>query len=169
MESAGEVMEILEAFGLTGSFRGAGELAGCDRHTVARYVAARGAGELSGRPVRRGQFIDPFLEMLEEWVEAGKGRVRVEVCHEKLVAVGYGGSERTTRGVVAAARKAWRAGRRRVHRPWVPEPGLWFQWDFGAGPVVGGVATWLFCAWLAWSRFRVVLPERVRLFVFGLG
>jgi hypothetical protein len=26
--------------------------------------------------------------------------------------------------------------------------------------VVGGVATWLFCAWLAWSRFRVVLPIR---------
>jgi hypothetical protein len=25
---------------------------------------------------------------------------------------------------------------------------------------VGGLATWLFCAWLAWSRFRVVLPMR---------
>ena len=42
----------------------------------------------------------------------------------------------------------------------MPEPGLWFQWDFGAGPVIDGAATWLFCAWLAWSRFRVVLAIR---------
>ncbi len=49
-------------------------------------------------------------------------------------------------------------GRRRVFRPWVPEPGMWFQFDWGDGPLVGGVLrTWLFCAWLAWSRFRVVM------------
>jgi hypothetical protein len=74
------------------------------------------------------------------------------------VALGYQGSERTTRRAVAAAKWAWRAGRRRVYRPWVPEPGMWLQWDYGAGPMVGGRATLLFCAWLAWSRFRVVLP-----------
>ena len=34
---------------------------------------------------------------------------------------------------------------------------MWFQYDFGAGPRVNGVATQLFCAWLAWCRFRVVL------------
>ena len=38
------------------------------------------------------------------------------------------------------------------------EPGLWFQYDFGDGPTIGGRPTILFCAWLAWSRFRVVLP-----------
>jgi hypothetical protein len=32
------------------------------------------------------------------------------------------------------------------------------QWDYGDGPEVAGRATTLFCAWLAWSRFRVVLP-----------
>jgi len=35
---------------------------------------------------------------------------------------------------------------------------MWLQWDYGSGPMVGGRATLLFCAWLAWSRFRVVLP-----------
>ncbi len=35
---------------------------------------------------------------------------------------------------------------------------MWFQWDYGSGPLVAGRATWLFCAWLAWSRYRVVLP-----------
>jgi Integrase core domain len=34
---------------------------------------------------------------------------------------------------------------------------MWLQYDFGDGPVIDGVKTVLFCAWLAWSRFRVVL------------
>src|SRR5699024_9755232 len=49
---------------------------------------------------------------------------------------------------------------RRVHRPWVAEPGLWLQYDYGDGPVVGGVKTVLFIAWLAFSRFRIVIPLR---------
>ena len=61
---------------------------------------------------------------------------------------------------MAKARSAYRAGHRRVHRPWVPEPGLWFQYDFGDGPVVDGIKAVLFCAWLAWCRFRVVLAIR---------
>ena len=157
-----EIMEILEAFDLTHCYRSAADLAGCDHHTVAYWVARRDAGELATGPVRRDQLIDPYLAKLEEWMEASKGKVRADVAHDKLVALGYPGSERTTRRAVAAARKSWQAGNRRVHRPWVPEPGLWFQWDFGAGPVVDGVATLLFCAWLAWSRFRVVVPIRDR-------
>ena len=35
---------------------------------------------------------------------------------------------------------------------------MWAQYDFGDGPAVNGAATVLFCLWLAWSRFRVVLP-----------
>ena len=34
------------------------------------------------------------------------------------------------------------------------------QWDYGDGPVVESRATVLFCAWLAWSRYRVVVPLR---------
>jgi len=71
---------------------------------------------------------------------------------------GYLGSERTTRRAVAAAKKAHRDGRRRIYRPWVPEPGMWFQFDYGQGPVVAGRPTLLFCAWLSWSRCRVVIP-----------
>lgn len=160
MKHAEEIMKILEAFDLTRSYRDAGELAGCDHKTVAHWVARRDAGELTATAVRRPQLIDEFLAKLEQWMEASHGKIRADVAHDKLVAMGYTGSERTTRRAVAAARAAWEAGNRRVHRPWVPEPGLWFQWDFGTGPVVGGVGSWLFCAWLAWSRFRVVLPIR---------
>jgi hypothetical protein len=102
--------------------------------------------------------VDEFLPKLEEWVERSHGKIRADVAHDKLVALGYAGSERTTRWAVAEVKAAWRAGSRRVHRPWFPEPGMWFQYDFGAGPRIGGVVTYLFCAWLAWCRFRVVLP-----------
>jgi hypothetical protein len=80
--------------------------------------------------------------------------------HDKLLGLGFTGSERTTRRAVAQVKAAYRLGRVRVHRPWVTEPGLWLQYDFGDGPVIDGVKTVLFCAWLAWSRFRVVLALR---------
>ncbi len=37
---------------------------------------------------------------------------------------------------------------------------MWLQYDFGDGPVIDGAKTTLFFAWLAWSRFRVVLAMR---------
>ena len=151
-------MEILEAYDLTGGLRAAATLAGCDHKTVAHYVALRDAGMAPDERVQRSMLIDEFLPKLEEWVDKSKGRIRADVAHEKLVAMGFLGSERTTRRAVARARKAWWSGHRRVFRPWVPEPGLWLQFDWGDGPRVDGRRTVLFCGWLAWSRFRVVLP-----------
>lgn len=152
-------MEILEGFDLTGSYRDAAELAGCSPNTVARYVAARAAGMLvGGRAAPRPSVIDEFLPKLEELVERSKGKIRADVAYDKIVAMGFSGSERTTRRAVAQLKAAWRSGRRRVHRPWVAEPGMWAQYDFGDGPRVAGAPTILFCLWLAWCRFRVVLP-----------
>ena len=154
-------MNILDAYDLTGSYRDAAELAGCSHHTVERYVTAReSAAGPPLRPDRRSQLIDPFLAKVEEWVDRSKGKVRADRVHAKLVWLGYGGSERTTRRAVAVLKSAWTAGHRRVHRPWVTEPGRWLQYDYGDGPVIEGVKTTLFVAWLAWSRFRVVLPIR---------
>lgn len=159
MKSREEIMEILEAFDLTGSFRDAGELAGCSHHTVAGYVAKREAGELpDDGPQRRERIIDPFLGKIEEWVERSAGKIRADVAFDKLTALGYTGSERTVRRAVAEVKANHRRGRRRVYRPWIPEPGMWAQWDWGIGPQIAGRATVLFCAWLAWCRFRVVIP-----------
>ena len=160
MKRTEEIMEILAAYDLTGSFRDAAGLVGCDHHTVARYVRARDAGKVSSALQRRDQRIDPFRDKVEEWVDASHGRVRADVAHRKLEAMGYDGSERTTRRAVAEAKAVYRAGHRRRFRPWLPEPGLWFQWDYGDGPLVEGLKTSLFCAWLAWSKYRVVLPIR---------
>ena len=159
MKSAEEIMNMLEAFDLTGSCRGAGELSGVSHHTVARYVAARESG-LAARGVARPQLVDAFLPKVEEWIERSNGKLRADVAHDKLVALGFAGSERTTRRAVAVVKKDYRLGRVRVHRPWVTEPGQWLQYDFGDGPVIDGAKTTLFCAWLAWSRFRVVFVIR---------
>nr|MDQ3384223.1 DDE-type integrase/transposase/recombinase [Actinomycetota bacterium] len=101
-----------------------------------------------------------YLAKVEEWVEQSVGKIRADKAHDRLLALGYEGSERTTRRAVAIVKRDYRTGRRRVHRPWVTEPGMWVQYDFGDGPVIDGVKTTLFCAWLAWSRFRVVLAIR---------
>lgn len=152
-------MEILEAYDLVGTLRGAAQLSGCDHKTVAHYVAEREAGggewQRKRRPCPR---TDPHAGKIAEWVQRSQGKVRADVVHERLEAMGYRGSERTTRRAVARAKAAWRAGNGRAFRPWVPEPGLWMQWDYGEGPAIDGRASSLFCAWLAFSRYRVVLP-----------
>ena len=162
MKFDGEIMEILAAYDLTGSLRAAAELTGCSHHTVARHVAARDAGQPIAEPVYRGRVTDAFLPKIEEWIEASKGKIRADKAHEKLRALGYEGSERSTRRAIAQVRAAYRLGHVRVHRPWVTEPGQWIQYDFGDGPVIEGKKTVLFVAWLAWSRFRIVIALRDR-------
>jgi transposase len=158
-----EIMEILEAFDVTGVAHSAADLCGADPKTVRRYALARDLGRPVTAPVARPKLIDPFLEKIEEWVDRSKGRVRADKVHERLAAMGFAGGERTTRRAVAAAKERWRAGNARAYRPWLTEPGLWVQWDWGCGPPVPGPGgepreTLLFCAWLAWSRYRVVIP-----------
>jgi transposase len=158
-KSGREIMEILEAYDLTGCAHSAAQLAGTDRKTVLRYVALRDAGQDPAVPARRPRAADEFAAKVEELVDRSSGKIRADVVHRRLTAMGYQGSERSTRRVVAEAKAAWRAGHRRTYRPWIPEPGMWLQWDWGEGPKIGGRRTQLFCCWLAWSRFRVVLPS----------
>ena len=132
LESPEEIMETLDAYDLTGSLRDAAELVGGSHHTVKRYVECvrRGAGGQGGTAGRAGapRAADrPFLAKVEEWVERSKGKARADRVHAKLVWLGYTGSERTTRRVVAEVKRAYVAGHRRVHQPRGTEPGMWFQ------------------------------------------
>ena len=152
-------MEVLEAYDLTKSLRAAGQLTGVDHHTVARAVTARALGqELGDDSVSRAKVADAFADKIAEWIERSNARIRADVIHDKLVAMGYSGSARTTRRVVAAFKAAHDRRNRRIYKPWITEPGGWLQYDFGTGPVIAGTTTVLFCAWLAWSRFRVIIP-----------
>ena len=77
MKRSEEVVEILEAFDLAGSLRGAAVLAGCDHKTVAHWVSAReragGGLPVAVRPRPR---VDPFAAKIEELVERSRGRIR---------------------------------------------------------------------------------------------
>ena len=161
MKKGEEAMEILEAYDATGSLRAAAALAGCDHKTVARLVAARDAagGGLPER-ARCRPLVDPFAGKIDELVDRSRAQIRADKAHGLLVAMGYEGSYRTTRRAVAESKARWRQRNGRRTRPWIPQPGLWLQWDYGDGPDVAGVHAVLFCAWLAWSRFRVVVPLR---------
>lgn len=153
-------MEILAAYDLTRSYRDAGKICGVSHNTVRSYVKARQEGVQAPVARRRGRITDPFLPQMKSLVEQSRGKIRGDVVHGKLVDQGYAGSIRTTRYVLAGLKSKYRAQNTRVHRPWIVEPGLWLQWDYGDGPVVDGAKTVLFVAWLAYSRFRIVIPLR---------
>jgi hypothetical protein len=91
---------------LTGSLRDAAELGGvlashgralCGRTGEGRvHARARGAtGDAGGS----------YLKKLEEWVAFSR-QVRADGAHEKLIALGYNGSEGTTRRAMAEAKGA---------------------------------------------------------------
>lgn len=86
MKKGEEAMEILEAYDVTGSLRGAAALAGCDHKTVARLVAAReeAGGGLPER-VRSRPLVDAFAEKIDELVDRSRAQVRAEA--EQLVVV----------------------------------------------------------------------------------
>jgi hypothetical protein len=123
-KSSREIMEILEAYDRTQCAWSAAKLAGVDAKTVARYVEVRGAGGDPFEPVRRPRLIDPFMANVEQLVDLSECQVRADVVHERLVAMGFAGDERSTRRAVAELKQAWRDGHRRKYRPWVPEPGM---------------------------------------------
>ena len=161
MLSEEHVLEILEAYDLTRSYRSAAALWGWILTPCAATWRPRAAG-LSLEQLGRPGIADAFAEKIDEWVRRSNGKVRADVVHAKLVAMGYPGSERTTRRVVSALKSAYRADCHRIYRPWLPEPGLWLQWDFAEGPVVDRVRVVLFCAWLAWSQvFHTLHLEEV--------
>jgi transposase len=158
-KSGRQIMEILEAYDLTHSANAAAKLVGVDAKTVTRYVVLRDAGGNLFGHRQRPRIIDPFLEKIEELVERSNGHVRADVVHDDhIVPMGFSGDERTTRRAVAQAKASYRAGHRRTYRPWIPEPGMWAQYDWGKGPQICDRGTSLFCAWLAWSRYRVIIP-----------
>jgi hypothetical protein len=101
-------MEILEAYDLVGTYRGAAELAGCDHHTVKHYVQRRAAGLPPDAGLERPSIIDPYRAKIEELVEHSNGKIRADVVHDRLVAMGFVGTDRTTSGS--------RAGQGRLRR-----------------------------------------------------
>ncbi|MDN6534590.1 MAG: IS21 family transposase [Yaniella sp.] len=151
-------MDILEAFDLYGSYRAAAKHVGCSPNTVKKFVLARAAGDPLPKRVIRAKLTDAYRDKIQELVDRSSGDIMAKKVHEILEGMGFAGSEKTTSRAVREAKNAYAASRQRVHKPWVPAPGQWLQYDFGDGPMMNGKSTVLFIAWLAWSKFRFVIP-----------
>src|SRR5450759_3568617 len=74
VKSAEEIMNMLDAFDLTGSLRDAGELAGVSHHTAAGFCAVRESG-LAVRGVTLPMIIGECLPKVEEWFEPSAAKV----------------------------------------------------------------------------------------------
>ena len=151
MKSVRDEMEIVNAYALLGSYRGAAALCGTTHKTVKRVLARREQGQV-GRRSRPSQPTKAagVLRLIEERVRQTDGRIGAKRLLPLARAAGYQGSLRTLQRAARAARAAWKQ-QRRTYRPWVPVPGehLVIDWASEAGLEV-------FCAVLVWSRYRFV-------------
>jgi transposase len=147
-------MNILAAYQEVGSFRGAAAMCNTTHRTVSRVVAAHEAAHGSDpaqEPKVRERNYDAVAELVAEKVAKTHGRISAKRLLPIARAAGYAGSDRNFRRLVADAKAAWRRGNHRGRRPAVWAPGETLVIDWG---VLGGVH--VFCAVLAWSRFRFV-------------
>ena len=85
-------------------------------------------------------------------IAATRARISAKRLLPAARAAGYAGSPRNFRRLVAEQKKAWRAANGRQRRPAVWMPGETVVIDWGTLP--GGVK--VFCAVVAWCRFRFV-------------
>src|SRR5919199_5290613 len=159
MKSLRDEMEIVNAYELVGSYRGAGALGGTTAKTVKRVLERRAAGQVGRRPSPpRQRNTAAVEELIRQKVRASDGRISVKRLLPTARTAGYGGSARNFRRAVAEAKANWHR-QRRTYRPWTPTPGqyLVIDWAEEAGQN-------LFCAVLAWSRVRFVRvgPDQTR-------
>jgi transposase len=144
-------MEIVNAYALVGTYRGAAALCGTTHKTVRRVLARREQGQVGRRPRSQPPANTALVvRLIEERVRQTDGRIGAKRLLPLAEAAGYTGSLRNLQRAVKAAREAWRQ-QRRTYRPWVPVPGehLVIDWTSEAEHEV-------FCAVLAWSRYRFV-------------
>lgn len=156
MLSARKTMDVVAAYRDVGSYRGAAEVCGVDPKTVKRKVLAQEAGELdeeraARRPVAKNT--DLVSDLVAKRVDDTHARISAKKLLPEARAAGYAGSDRNFRRLVASAKKAWRGRNAYQRRPGVWAPGQVLVIDWGTIP---GTGIKVFCAVLAWSRFRFV-------------
>jgi transposase len=144
-------MDIIAAYREAGTYRGAASIAGTTHKTVKRVIARHEAGGAAPPRVPRGRNYDGVAVLVAERVEKTAGRISAKRLLPAARAAGYGGSDRNFRRLVAEQKALWRRDHHRGRRPAVWSPGEHLVIDWGA---LGGLH--VFCAVLAWSRFRFV-------------
>jgi hypothetical protein len=150
-------MDVIAAYRDVGTYRGAAAICGTTHKTVKRIIEQHEASSAGVAPVdrvQRARNFDEVADLVAEKVKKSAGRISAKRLLPLARAAGYEGSPRNFRRLVADAKAAWRQGQHgngRGRRPAVWTPGETLVIDWG---VQGGLH--VFCAVLAWSRFRFV-------------
>lgn len=148
MKSVRERMDMNAAYREVGSYRAAAQLCGTTAKTVKRAVLAVESGP--DESTRQHNYDDVRL-IVAQRVEKTKGLISAKRLLPVARAAGYQGSGRNFRRLVAEAKADWRRDHHRGRRPGVWSPGDMLVIDWGQiGPLS------VFCAVLAWSRWRFV-------------
>jgi transposase len=161
-------MDVISAYRDVGTYRGAAEICGTTHKTVKRVIEAHNAasrpavgavvdGEAVTPKAPRSRNYDEVAGLVAKRVEATAGRITAKRLLPEAIAAGYDGSARNFRRLVADAKQAWRNQHsgHRGRRPAVWSPGETLMIDWGQLDI-DGVRLHVFCAVLAWSRFRFV-------------
>jgi transposase len=152
LKNARERMDVISAYRDVGSYRGAAVICGTTHKTVKRIIEAHeAAGNPAAAKPPRARNYDAVADLVAQRVKDTAGRISAKRLLPAAKAAGYEGSARNFRRLVADAKQEWRAVHPRGRRPGVWAPGETLIIDWG---VLDGVH--VFCAVLAWSRFRFV-------------
>jgi transposase len=144
-------MDIIAACQQVGTYRGAAVMCGTAHKTVKRIIERAEAGGKSPGRAPRSRNYDVVAELVADRVAATQGRISAKRLLPAAKAAGYAGSARNFRRLVAEAKRTWRRDNHRGRRPAVWTPGEVLAIDWGS---TGSLH--VFCAVLAWSRFRFV-------------
>ena len=144
-------MSIIATYENVGTYRATAAICGTTPKTVKRVIERAEAGDAPPSRKERARNYQQVADLVAERVARSQGRISAKRLMPAARAAGYTGSARNFRRLVAAAKKDWRAAHHRGRRPAVWSPGEHLVIDWG---VVGGVH--VFCAVLAWSRWRFV-------------
>ncbi|MCW2525220.1 MAG: transposase [Pseudonocardiales bacterium] len=155
-------MDVIAAYRDVGTYRGAAAICGTTHKTVARVIAAHeaanaaaGSSPPAAPKAPRVKNFDDVTDLVAKRVKDTKGRITAKRLLPEAVAAGYAGSARNFRRLVADAKQAWASDHPRGRRPAVWTPGETVMIDWGELNI-DGLKVYVFCAVLAWSRFRFV-------------
>ena len=152
-------MDVIAAYRDVGTYRGAAAICGTTHKTVRRIIEAHEAATTGVVPAKsvRPRNYDEVAALVAEKVAKTAGKISAKRLLPVARAAGYEGSDRNFRRLVAEAKAAWRQGQARAggRRPAIWSPGEVLAIDWGE-EVVAGRKLHVFCAVLAWSRFRFV-------------
>jgi hypothetical protein len=152
LKTAREKMDVIAAYREVGTYRGAAALCGTTHKTARRIIAAAEVPrEVPSARAERTRNYDVVADVVTARVARTAGRISAKRLLPEARAAGYTGSARNFRRLVARAKLDWRRTHHWGRRPAVWSPGEMLVIDWGSeGPLH------VFCAVLAWSRWRFV-------------